>query len=183
MVTVGSGKRHHGVAVLVLALLVQLAGGYRCASGQDAVQADTTDELCELKIEGKFIEQLVLRKEHARPETFEHPGETLALPAGIYQLQQVRLTGGYICNATMRYIDPIRVGADARAVVTVGGPLKATVTVEREGRILKLSYELTGVGGEMYRPPRTGSTPGFVVHKGDKEIACGSFEYGRGGTL
>ena len=50
------------------------------------------------------------------------------------------------------------------------------------GDALKLLQDaaetLNGIGGNGYRADNRDKRPGFVVYKGDKEIASGKFEYG-----
>jgi hypothetical protein len=95
-------------------------------------------------------------------------------------LWEVHLEGDYVCYAYGRgiYDDLITVDANKPAVLKIGGPLKQSVKVKRQGGVLVLSYELVGLGGETYTSRKRTSTPTFAVYKGDDALASGSFEYG-----
>jgi len=136
--------------------------------------------LGELKVQGKYIERLVLSQKDGSTKKFDKPGETIKLPVGEYRLQEVRLQGGYSCGITRPISDAdwVTVAEDKPAVLNVGAPLKQGVRVERWGRFLVLNYELLGVGGEKYTRVDRSNPPTFVVYKGDRKIASGKFEYG-----
>lgn len=136
-------------------------------------------DIGELKLEGKNIQRLVLQRKNDRQETFRQPGESISLPSGEYQLYEVRLQGGYICYAWRESGAPsITVTSDKPAVLKIGAPLRQTIKVERQGRVLVLNYKLLGVGGESYSFDDRSKPPIFTVYKGDKEIASGKFEFG-----
>jgi hypothetical protein len=53
------------------------------------------------------------------------------------------------------------------------------VTVEHQGRLLVLNYgSKPGTGALMASPAPRNEPPGFVVYKGERPIASGSFEFG-----
>ncbi len=164
------------IGLCITILLFLGTGVYLC-------QAQETDRpnsaLGELKLEGKYIDLLVLRRKDGRTERFNRPEETIKLPAGEYQLLEARLEGGYTCRI-MRVSgrDWVTVDEDKPAVLKVGAPLKQTVKAKRQGRILILNYELLDVGGEIYTSSNRNKPPTFTVYKGDKEIASGKFEFG-----
>lgn len=132
----------------------------------------------ELRLEGKYIERLVLRRKDGHTEQISRPDETIRLPVGEYRLQDVRLKDGfnYSPRGTSTY-DWVTVTENEPAMFKVGAPLKQTVTIERRGPLLVLNYKLTGVGGETYAGTRS-KQPTFTVFKGDKEVAGGRFEFG-----
>ena len=137
-----------------------------------------SQESGELRLEGKHIERLVLRRKDGLTQRFDHPGETIRLPVGEYRLQDVRLKGGYNYSSrgTSTY-NWMTVTENEAVTFQVGAPLKQTVRIERQGPILALSYELTGAGGETYAATRS-KQPTFTVFKGEKEVAAGKFEFG-----
>lgn len=144
------------------------------------VSVCTSRELGELHLKGKQIERLVLRRKDGSTQRLDHPSETVRLPVGEYRLQDVRLKGGYNYSnrRTSRY-NWVTVTEDKPAAFTVGAPLKQTVTIERQGPILVLSYELKGGSGETYNVVSNKSKrPTFTVFKGAKEVATGMFEFG-----
>ena len=142
-----------------------------------------TDNVCfsrdmgELRLEGQYIERLVLREKDGHTEQFSKPEETIKLPVGEYRLQEVRLKDGFIYNNRTSKYNWVSVTEDKPAVLKVGAPLKQTLNVERRGPILNIGYELTGMGGETYAVTRS-KHPQFAVFKGEKKIATGDFEFG-----
>jgi len=157
-----------------------------CLSGllTNSVLGESATEdltLGELKIEGKYIERLVMIGQDGRRKEFNQPEETIRLPVGEYRLQEVHLEGGYIYRGRpLSETHKVMVAEDKQAVLKAGAPLKQGLKVERLGGILKLHYELVGTGAETYTPAGRGKLPPptFTVYKGDKEITSGKFEYG-----
>ncbi len=141
---------------------------------------DQSSVVGEVKREGKSIVRLILRREDDNErEEFRRPEQTIKLPAGEYCVQEVHLDGGYICYASRgpkRHL--ITVTFDEPATLKIGAPLKQTVKVNRQGRLLVMNYELLGVGGEQYTNGTSGEPPTFTVYKADKEIASDKFEFG-----
>ena len=141
---------------------------------------DQSSVFGELKLEGKSIIRLILRREDDNEkEEFRRPEQLIKLPTGKYCLQEVHLEGGYICYASIgpkRHL--ISVTFDEPATLKIGAPLKQTVKVNRQGRHLVMNYELLGVGGEKYTGGSNGEPPTFTVYRGDKKIASDKFEYG-----
>jgi len=142
-----------------------------------------TDSVCfcqklgELRLEGQYIEWLVLKRKDGNTEQFNRPDETIRLPVGEYRLQDVRLKDGfnYSPRSTLKS-EWVTVKEGEPAAFKVGAPLQQTVTIERQGPVLAFNYELTGVGGESYAGMRS-KQPKFTVFKGDREVDCGEFEF------
>jgi len=133
-----------------------------------------------LKLEGRSIVRLILRREGDNErEEFRRPEQIIKLPTGKYTVQEVHLDGGYICYAsrgpTRRLVT---VTSDEPATLKIGGPLKQTVKVNRQGRLLVMNHELLGVDGEQYTNGTSREPPTFTVYRGDKEIASDKFEFG-----
>jgi hypothetical protein len=131
----------------------------------------------ELKLEGKDVERLVLRRNDGHTEIPTNPGQIIRLPAGEYLLQDVRLKGAYT-RSRSAVNERITIRAGQQELVKVGAPLVPTIKVQRQGRILRLSYDLLGVGGESYTGGDRSTPPTFTVYKGDKQITSGQFEFG-----
>jgi hypothetical protein len=133
----------------------------------------------QLKLEGKSVERLVLRREDGRTERFNQPGQTIELREGKYELIESHLKGGYVCFQGTGTQNPwITVATGEPAVLKVGAPLKQTLKVKRRGQALALDYKLLGIGGEAYARSDRSKPPSFVVYTGDKEITSGQFAYG-----
>lgn len=135
----------------------------------------------ELKLEGKYIKQLVLKGEDGASIKFDQPGESIKVAVGKYRLWEVHLEGGYSCREWMlpeRKQNRIEVSKDKPAVLKVGAPLKQIATATRQGRVLSLGYELSGIGGESYVRDDRSNPPTFTAYKGDERITSGTFEYG-----
>ena len=131
----------------------------------------------ELKLEGKYIKQLVLGGEDGASIKFDQPGESIKVAVGKYLLREVQLEGGYACRIWSD-ANWVEVGEDKPAVLKVGAPLKHIVTAKREGRVLSLDYKLSGIGGETYAGYDRSKPPTFTIYKGDKTITSGTFKYG-----
>ena len=62
---------------------------------------DQNSVLGELKLDGKSIVRLILRREdNNEREEFRRPEQIIKLPTGKYYVQEVHLYGGYICYAS-----------------------------------------------------------------------------------
>ena len=157
--------KHKGYFLLVISLLFW--PGDACFSR----------ELGELRLEGQYIEHLVLRERHGHTEQFNRPSEAIQLPVGEYRLQDVRLKNGFNYNhRTLKY-NWITITQEEPAVFKVGAPLKQVVKIERQGPILSLNYDLIGVGGETYASTRS-MRPRFTVFKNEIKVGSGEFEFG-----
>jgi len=143
------------------------------------VNVGLSQEFGKLRLEGKHIERLVLRRKDGSTQKLNQPCETIKLPIGEYRLQDVRLKGGYNWSRSTSTHDWVAVTKDKPATLKVGAPLKQTVKIERQGPILVIHYELTGVGGKTYTGVSNRSKrPFFTAFKGSKEVATGQFEFG-----
>ena len=159
-----------GRVSLLIAVIVQ-PGMRACLAGCEAAMG-------ELKLEGEHIERLVLLRMGGPAEMFDEPNETIRLPVGRYLVNDLRLKGGYRSQTTPDG-RPIDITESTPTLFRQGGPLKHTVSVLRRGRILELSYQLQGIGGETYESAASGGEPPtFAVYSGDKQIAAGQFEFG-----
>lgn len=162
---------------LFLSVVICSNAGICLCQAQEANKQNSA--VGELKLEGKYIERLVLQSRDGKRERFDKPGESITLPAGEYRLLETHLKGGYICSSSRTPTgDWVTIAEDKSAVLKVGAPLKQIVKAQRRGKFLALNYELLGVGGEMYTSANRSKPPIFTVYKGDKEIASGKFEFG-----
>jgi hypothetical protein len=160
-------------AVSFAGLLILSLLGDNFSHAEDSV-------LGELELEGESIVRLILRREgNNQTETFRRPEQIIKMPTGKYTVQEVHLDGGYIYYASR---DPrhrrVTITSDEPATLKIGGPLKQTVKVSREGRILVMNYKLLGIGGEQYTNGSRADPPTFAVYRGDKWIASDKFEFG-----
>ena len=163
--------------LFIITILLFLGTGICLCEAQEADKQGSA--LGELKLEGKYIERLVLRRKNGHTERFNQPAETIKLPAGQYRLLEAYLESGYSClNIGTPTGDWITVAEDKPAVFKVGAPLKPTVKAQRQGSVLVLNYELIGIGGEIYTDSNRNKPPTFTIYKGDKEIASDKFEFG-----
>lgn len=137
-------------------------------------------ELGELRLEGKHIERLVLRRKDGHTEQFIRPAKTIQLPVGVYRLQQVSLDESNFSGLLMEIssVDWITISEDKPAILKVGAPLNQIIEVTRQGSILVLDYKLLGVGGEVYVDSSRRVRPRFTIYEKDKKIATSEFEFG-----
>jgi len=162
---------------LFITILLFLGTGVCLCDAQEADRQNSA--LGELKLEGKYIERLVLRRKDGHTERFDQPAETIKLQVGEYRLLETHLKGGYVCRSSRTPTgDWVTIAEDKSAVLKFGAPLKPTVKAQRQGRILVLNYELRGLGGEIYTDSNRSKPPAFTVYEGDKEIASDKFEFG-----
>jgi len=167
-------NKYRFTASLIAVLLFLGAGACLCQA-QEPNKPDSA--VGKLKLEGKHIERLVLQRNDGHEETFNNPGEITTLPTGEYRLQEVHLKGGY-SRSHISIAERMTIRAGQQEVLKVGAPLVPTIKVQRQGRILRLSYDLLGVGGETYTGGGRSKPPTFAVYKGQKQIASGKFEFG-----
>jgi hypothetical protein len=158
--------------IIAIVTVVLCLCGAQKAHGQEPNQG-------ELKLECKYIKQLVLESKDGERQRFDQPAESIKLAAGQYRVREVHLEGGYDC-IIWQFSDKdwITVDANKPATLKVGAPLKQVIKAQRQGRLLSLDYELVGIGGEKYGVDDRSKPPTFNVYKGDKKIASGTFEYG-----
>jgi hypothetical protein len=132
-----------------------------------------------VKLAGKDITYLSLQKVNGRPVNFDNPSEVIELPAGEYQLKEVRLKGNYTCRIRRPAENQkITVEKDQQVEFKVGAPLEHKINVNRRGKFLVLNYQLLGIGAEEYTSSDRKKTPLFTICKGDKEIVSDKFKYG-----
>ena len=87
----------------------------------------------ELKLEGKYIERLVLRQRDGRTQRLDHPAETIKLPVGEYRLLETHLIDGYSCRSSRKPSgDWATITAGKPAVLKFGAPLTQTVKIKRQ---------------------------------------------------
>lgn len=161
--------------LLFAILLLWITGLYQCQAQEANKQGSAKGEL---KIEGKYIERLVLRSRNGRTQSLDNPDEIINLPTGQYRLQEVHLLDGYTSRSSNTNVEWITVVEDKPAVLKLGAPLTQKVNIQRQGIVLILNYELLGSGGEIYTSSDRSKPPTFTVYKGDKEIASDKFEFG-----
>ncbi|MEA3225956.1 MAG: hypothetical protein U9Q07_08390 [Planctomycetota bacterium] len=157
------------------AVLLLFGSGARLCNAKDGKST-----LGKLRLDGEYIERLVLRRNDGHTEVLNDPEETVKLPAGQYLLQDVRLKGGYT-RQTIRapHSNRITISKDKPALLKVGGPLKQTVSVRRRGSILELTYGLFGADGNTYAiASNRNKRPTFAIYKGHRKIVTGKFEFG-----
>jgi hypothetical protein len=139
-------------------------------------------KLGELKITGQFVQRMVLE---AGPYlvVLDKPGTTVKVPVGHYGPTKVCLAKGdtraSLDGATRVAQGRIDVNETTPTVLTAGGPLTNSVSVNRRGKYLALNYELLGAGGayQLVNLDRS-HPPEFTIYKGDKKVASGKFEFG-----
>lgn len=141
---------------------------------------ETETSTGELKIEGGYIEKLVLEDKNHQALTFENPDEIIKLPVGQYRLLQVYIIGGYSCGfrTSMSGSNLIKIEENKQAAIRAGAPLKQVIETARRGKFLILNYKLIGIDGQNYIRTNIDKKPEFSVYKGNKLIGSGKFQYG-----
>ncbi len=169
-------SKYMGAGLLIF-LLFCMDAGINLANAQETDV--NSPPLAVLKLEGNGLDYIELFAKDGHTERITRPNQTIELPPGEYRLKQVRLKGGYTYyNRGTPGYTWTTVTADMPATMKVGAPLIPTVKVQREGRILRFSYELRGEGGETYTVGDRSKPPTFAVYKGKRQVASGQFEFG-----
>ena len=163
-----------------------------------AVSSGPAKPMGELRIEGRFIKRLILRRrvpgmndtdQSARFRqggddtlTLDSPGSSVLLPVGEYHWQEVDLDDGAGSGQFMSYnffdSEWLRVTEGKPATLKIGGPLECKLEVTRRGNTLELSEASVGVGEEQYASRNHAQNPRFTVYANDKPVGTGQFEYG-----
>jgi hypothetical protein len=129
---------------------------------------------CELKIEGSRVEKLTLADENGEIKEIDHPGPSVFIAPGRYQIKEIRVQwddGGRVYTDTdVNYLTLV---ASGTCQLNVGTPDAPKVTYTRRGKLLSLGYNFR----EYSNAPRT-SPPQIGFYQGDEKIASGAFEYG-----
>jgi hypothetical protein len=179
-----------------LAVLLMAAAGHSPA----AEPASPAAPMGQLKIEGGAIERLWLMKrighdnayDASKVLVFDRPGASVTVSAGQY-LASIALQGGYTSHLHIQSDDGrvakvqpdaawMTVSPDEPCTLKAGSPLKLVPLAYRQGRTVRLMYELLDAQGRRYypsAPPRP--VPQFTIYQGDREIASSqsmSLEYG-----
>lgn len=138
----------------------------------------------ELQITGKYIERVVLACE-TYTVVLDRPTNTVKVPVGNYNTRNILLEQGgiaaYSATTMGQTTSPtIAVNIKAPTMMAIGGPLTNSVVVTHQGGDLRMDYSLIGAGGMTYQlaVQNRSKPPEFVIYKGDKSIATGTFEYG-----
>ena len=149
-----------GIALLILLLPAAIT-----VLGEEQAAKPSVGRLV---LEGKGIGKLVLEKRRSEPylpdseQVFSSPTRILEIPVGEYRVKRADLGEGVSYN-------PPDAIADAKSgkrqefgwfvltperpyVLRVGGPLKPSLTVVREGRVIRMSHRLASQYDENDQP-------------------------------
>lgn len=135
--------------------------------------------LGELKITGKFIQRLTLEG-GPYPVVLDKPEAMVRVPSGTYGQASVCLKNGSV-EAHLEHFAPARITVNDKtpAVFVGGGPLTNSVSISRQGKNLRLNYQLLGAGGVYQLVSQDRShPPEFTIYQSDKKVASGKFEFG-----
>ena len=154
------------------------------STSKDQAKAATDEKLsptavrkpgdCELILEGKYIESLSLLDPLGNTKVIKSPGSSMFLPPGRYVLEEVHLESG--CSAWSH--SDFTLTPDKPCRLNIGAPLKSSLAVKRDGRLLKLDYQLCDAGERNYSNSDRSNPPEFAVYQGDEKIGSGKFAYG-----
>jgi len=166
--------RYCGILIPVIFFGASLSGAEPKAE-QSVPNAST----CQLNIDGKFIEKLILDVEGGGTKELARPASSVSLPAGRYRVRQVELEGKYRCSIfAAKKDDWFRLSPNQSHHLKVGAPLTPKVSATRQGRLIEIDYELLDACGRSYSARRRANPPTFAVFKDGQEIGSGTFEYG-----
>lgn len=126
-------------------------------------------------VSGKYIETVTLMNSDYQHNDINEVNTPVSLPAGNYEVQSIKLTGGFESLYPGINVD---VDPNETSRITAGAPLKQHIETSRIGRLLKLKHKITGVNGEEYTPVDNNQKPVFTISQNGEEIFSDSFEYG-----
>jgi hypothetical protein len=139
-------------------------------------------KLGELKITGDSVQRVTLE---GGPYlvVLDKPEALVKVPVGRYRGARVSLKRGdieaHLDELTQAARGAIIVSENKPAVLTAGGPLTNSVSLNRHGKNLVLNYQLVGAGGAYQLANQDRShPPEFTIYQGDKKVASGKFEFG-----
>jgi hypothetical protein len=129
---------------------------------------------CELVLENKHVESLVLLDPQGLSKLVEVSGTSVYLPQGKYQLQAIQFQGGVSSHPNSAFT----LSPEKPCHVNVETPVTPKIAVTREGGVLRLDYQLFDDLGNNCAGKFRKSPPEFAVYLGVKKIGSGRFEYG-----
>jgi hypothetical protein len=108
----------------------------------------------------------------------DHPDRDVSLPVGSYHLQRAYTETPALVGSSNTVL--VYVQEQGTAKLNLGSPFTSSVRVDRRSSYLLLSYILKGAAGEEYAitNPDKNSPPTFVIYRGDRKLAEGSFRFG-----
>jgi hypothetical protein len=152
---------------------------------------------CELILEGRGIEKLVLSDKQGKVISLVRPGACVLLPAGEYQIEEIGVEGGWSSGWSieprssappLHWPPPpdrlLALSPGKPCQPDIGMPLKSEISAKRVGGLIKVSYRpwLRDGGGRPYMTLNsTPPPPQFAIYQGERDITAsgaGSLEYG-----
>ena len=133
--------------------------------------------LGELKIEADGCRSLDLRDDRLTA-LLGNPSGVLSVPAGNYRVDNCVLRSQ---GMPLRFAGSDRVVSVQPGQTTslrIGLPLSNTIMAARDRNVLRLTYQLTGAGGETYHYGGLKQLPSFRIYQGPLRIFEGSFGFG-----
>ncbi len=112
--------------------------------------------------------------------TLHSPAGKISVPAGQYQITDclVKSVPDWAGRPRFSRMDSdVDVHPGQTTSLKIGLPLNHTVEMNRNKNLLTMTYQLRGVGGEVYTY-YDDSGPGFEIYKGPVKLADGLFPYG-----
>lgn len=106
--------------------------------------------------------------------------ESVRLPAGYYSSITAYFAEEGRPAAYLANLRPMRLPADGRRRIDVGGKLNNTVVVSEQGEFLRIAYDLQDANSNACQAVvwRRDAKPSFSIRKDGKQIDSGTFEYG-----
>jgi hypothetical protein len=165
-------------SVLIALVAILLTAISQPVLAEELDEHSENSPMGQLRIDAEYIERLVLVDDSGQDYRFEDLSKPIMLPTGRYRLREAYLEGGFQSyHWSDAGLEWIKVNPDKEAILKIGPPLKQSITITRQGPVLKLAHQLKGQAGETYSMNRE-TPPEFAVYKGDKKIGSGKFEFG-----
>ena len=141
-------------------------------------------ELGDLKLTGKHLHRVLLTRDGGPQLTvvLDAPRPLERVPRAVYHYDLTLRAGDVEAHPVKNWgpgANPsLSIAGTNAALLAAGGPLTNTVAVNRNGRNLALNYRLIGLGGQAYELAGARTEPEWSVHRADKQLAAGKFQFG-----
>jgi hypothetical protein len=163
-------------------LSYELSRRFETEAGVERCRLEFTEQkpaLGGIKINGALLNRLVLESEHGYTVVLDTPATEARGPLGTYKLSGiwVKNDGAEARAASTRQV---KVTDQSPTLLSAGGPLTNSVSIQRRGKFLVLSYQLVGLDGGTYQlqnEDRSNPPEARIFYKG-KQLAAGKFAYG-----
>jgi hypothetical protein len=163
-------------------LACRVARRYETVGTTERCRLEFTEErpaLGELRLHGSFLNRVTLDDSHGYTAVLDRPTASTRIPLGTYKVSEVWVKKD-TTEAVQSSPRQVTVTEKSPALLVAGGPLTNSVTANRRGKRLVLSYQLIGADGGPYRLQKDDqqTPPQVSIQANGRQVASGKFAYG-----